>query len=47
MEVYPTHFHATKEGSTDIYEKPTREHVRGCTILVWNLTPEENSPISI
>jgi hypothetical protein len=41
MEVYLGHFHATKEGSLDIYEEPTKEQVKGCTILGWNLTPEE------
>jgi hypothetical protein len=29
MEIYPTHFHATNKGSVDIYEKPTKEQVRG------------------
>jgi hypothetical protein len=41
MEVYLAHFHTTKEGSLDIYEEPIKEQVKGCTILGWNLTLEE------
>ncbi len=25
----------------DIYEEPIKEQVKGCTILGWNITPEE------
>jgi len=41
LEVYPVHFHMTKEGSVDVYEEFAKEKVKGHTILGWNLTPEE------